>query len=60
MTHGVHQMEGTQDCTPAAGWDTKEEQTTISTGSPNEAQYLKESGYPYKRADHDTTWVANP
>ncbi len=60
MTHGVHDMEGTSDCAPVPGWDTKEEQTTISTGTPSEADYLKESGYPYKRADHDVTWVANP
>jgi uncharacterized Zn-binding protein involved in type VI secretion len=60
MTHGVHDMEGTTDCAPVSKFDTKEEQTTISTGTPNEADYLKESGYAYKRADHDTTWVANP
>lgn len=60
MTHGVHDMEGTTDCAPVSGWDTKEEQSTISSGSPSEADYLKEQGYGYKRTDHDLHYAPNP
>jgi type VI secretion system secreted protein VgrG len=59
MTHGTHQMTGTADMSPVPGWDTKEEQTTISTGNPSEADYLQQTGYPYHRTDHDTTWAPN-
>ncbi|MGH9742759.1 MAG: PAAR domain-containing protein [Candidatus Acidiferrum sp.] len=60
MTHGSHQMNGTSDCSPAGGgFDTNEEKTTILTGSPSEADYLKETGYPYHRTDHDSTFAPN-
>ena len=60
MKHGTHQMTGTSDASPVPGWDTLEEQTTISTDPPSEADYLRETGYPWRRTDHDTTWVPNP
>jgi uncharacterized Zn-binding protein involved in type VI secretion len=60
MNHGAHQMTGTYDGSPRSGWTTQEEQNTISTGTPSEATYLRERGYPWQRADHDTTWVPNP
>jgi hypothetical protein len=60
MTHGAHQMNGTYDGSPVPGWDTKEEQNTISTGTPSEASYLKERGYPYKRTNHDLGYGPNP
>jgi uncharacterized Zn-binding protein involved in type VI secretion len=60
MNHGQHQMRSTYDGSPKAGWTTQEEQNTISTGVPSEASYLKEQGYPWQRADHDTTFVPNP
>jgi type VI secretion system secreted protein VgrG len=59
MTHGTHQMTGTADMSPLPGWDTREEQTTILSGTPSEADYLKESGYGYHRTDHDLTWAPN-
>jgi uncharacterized Zn-binding protein involved in type VI secretion len=60
MTHGAHQMNGQADTSPqTGGWDTHEEQNTISTGSPSEADYLKERGYPYQRTDHDSTFAPN-
>ncbi len=59
MNHGLHQMGGDADCVPVPGFDTKEEEKTISTGDLNEGEYLKQSGYPYKRTDHDTTWTDN-
>ena len=59
MTHSTHQMTGTADMSPVPGWDTKEEQVTIATGHPSEADYLKETGYGYHRTDHDTTWAPN-
>jgi uncharacterized Zn-binding protein involved in type VI secretion len=60
MNHGEHQMNGTYDGSPKPGWTTQEEQNTISTGAPSEADYLREQGYPWQRADHDTTFVPNP
>ena len=60
MTHGLHDQTGTYDGNPQPGWTTQEEQNTISSGSPSEATYLQERGYPWKRADHDSTWVPNP
>jgi hypothetical protein len=61
MTHGSHQMNGNSDCSPVGGgFDTNEEKTTILTGSPSEAEYLKETGYPYHRTDHDSTFAPNP
>jgi hypothetical protein len=60
MNHGSHQMNGTYDGSPTPGYDTKEEQTTISTGKPSEAGYLKEGGYPWQRTDHDLTFAPNP
>jgi uncharacterized Zn-binding protein involved in type VI secretion len=60
MTHGLHDQTGTYDGSPQPGWTTQEEQNTISTGNPSEATYLREQGYPWQRADHDTTWVPNP
>ena len=60
MNHGQHQMSGTYDGSPKPGWTTQEEQNTISTGAPSEADYLREQGYPWQRADHDTTFVPNP
>jgi uncharacterized Zn-binding protein involved in type VI secretion len=60
MTHGAHQMNGQADMSPVGGgWDTQEEKNTISTGSPSEAEYLKERGYPYHRTDHDSTFAPN-
>ena len=59
MTHSTHQMTGTADMSPVPGWDTKEEQVTIATGHPSEADYLKETGYGYHRTDHDLTWAPN-
>ena len=60
MTHGDHQMNGQADMTPiGGGWDTQEEKNTILSGSPSEAQYLDESGYPYHRIDHDSTFAPN-
>jgi uncharacterized Zn-binding protein involved in type VI secretion len=60
MTHGAHQMNGEADMSPiGGGWDTQEEKTTISSGSPSEAEYLEESGYPYHRTDHDSTFEPN-
>ncbi len=60
MTHGAHQMNGQSDTSPlGGGWDTQEEKNTILSGSPSEAEYLKEQGYPYHRVDHDTTFVHN-
>jgi NleD-like pathogen effector protein (putative zinc metallopeptidase) len=60
MNHGHHDMTATYDGSPKPGWTTHEEQNTISTGNPSEATYLREQGYPWQRADHDTTWVPNP
>jgi uncharacterized Zn-binding protein involved in type VI secretion len=60
MTHGAHQMNGTYDGSPVPGWTTQEEQNTISTGTPSEASYLKERGYPYKRTNHDLGYGPNP
>ncbi len=60
MTHGSHQMNGTYDGNPLPGWTTAEEQTTISTGAPSEAGYLKERDYPWQRTSHGLTWVPNP
>jgi uncharacterized Zn-binding protein involved in type VI secretion len=60
MTHASHQMNGDQDCHPEPGWDTAEEQRTISTGAPSEADYLRERGYPWQRTDHDSTFAPNP
>jgi uncharacterized Zn-binding protein involved in type VI secretion len=60
MTHGAHQMNGQADMSPVGGgWDTQEEKNTISSGSPSEADYLKETGYPYHRTDHDSTFAPN-
>jgi hypothetical protein len=59
MNHGAHQMTGTADMSPVPGWDTREEQTTILSGNPSEADYLRETGYPYHRTDHDLTWAPN-
>jgi hypothetical protein len=52
-------MNGTYDGSPTPGFDTNEEKQTIATGSPSEADYLKNSGYPYHRTDHDLTWTPN-
>jgi uncharacterized Zn-binding protein involved in type VI secretion len=61
LSHASQQMNGTQDTRPEpGGWDTAEERRAISTGSPSEADYLRERGYPWKRADHDSTYVPNP
>ena len=60
MEHGAHQMNGTYDGTPAPGWTTAEERTTISTGNPSEADYLRERGYPWQRNSHGLTFVPNP
>lgn len=60
MTHGAHQMNGTYDGAPVPGWDTQEEQNTISSGTPSEASYLKERGYPDKRTNHDLGYAPNP
>jgi len=60
MDHGAHQMNGQQDTSPmAGGWDTHEENNTISAGNPSEADYLAERGYPYHRTDHDSHWAHN-
>jgi hypothetical protein len=60
MTHGSHQMNGVADTSPTGGgWDTMEEKNTISAGSPSEAGYLDERGYPYHRTDHATTFAPN-
>ena len=60
MEHGSHQMNGTYDGTPVPGWTTQEEQNTISTGSPSEADYLRQRGYPWQRNSHGTTFIPNP
>lgn len=60
MQHGSNQMNGTYDGTPVPGWTTQEEQNTISTGNPSEADYLRERGYPWQRNSHGTTWIPNP
>jgi hypothetical protein len=60
MTHGAHQMNGTYNGAPVPGWTTQEEQTTISTGAPSEASYLRDRGYPWQRTSHDTTYAPNP
>ena len=60
MTHGSHMMNGTYDGSPVPGWDTAEEQITISTGTPSEAGYLNERGYPWQRTSHGLTWAPNP
>jgi hypothetical protein len=60
MNHGAHDMQGTYNGAPVPGWTTAEEQTTISTGVPSEASYLRERGYPYQRTSHGTTWAPNP
>ena len=36
-----------------------QERVTISTGDPSEADYLRESGYPWHRTDHNTTFAPN-
>jgi uncharacterized Zn-binding protein involved in type VI secretion len=60
MTHGAHQMNGEADMSPVGGgWTTQEEKTTILTGDPSEADYLQETGYPYHRVDHGTTFAPN-
>jgi hypothetical protein len=60
MNHGAHQMNGTYNGAPQPGWTTSEEQNTISTGSPSEASYLHDRGYPWQRTSHDSTWAPNP
>ncbi len=60
MEHGSHQMNGTYDGSPLPAWTTAEEQTTISTGTPSEAGYLKERGYPWQRTSHGLTYDPNP
>ncbi len=60
MEHGSHQMNGTYNGAPLPGWTTQEERTTISTGNPSEADYLRERGYPWQRTSHGTTWAPNP
>jgi hypothetical protein len=60
MTHGAHEMTGTYDGSPTPGFDTNEEKQTISTGNPSEASYLKDTGYPWQRTDHDSTFAPNP
>ncbi len=62
MTHGAHQMNGIGDCAPDPVFDTLEEKTTISTGTPSEADYLRDIGYPYHRVNHsdaDNAFVPN-
>ena len=59
MNHGAHQMTGTSESYPLPGWTTNEERVTISTGNPSEADYLRESGYPWHRTDHNTTFAPN-
>jgi uncharacterized Zn-binding protein involved in type VI secretion len=60
MTHGAHMMNGQADMSKlGGGWTTQEEKTTISDGSPSEAEYLEERGYPYHRTDHDSTFADN-
>ena len=59
MTHGTHQMTGTSNSAPSPGWDTNEEKVTILTGSPSEADYGRETGYPWHRTDHDSTFAPN-
>jgi hypothetical protein len=62
MSHGSRQMTGTSDTTPlpGTGWTSREEQTAIRTGAPSEADYLRQSGYPYQRTGHNTTFAPNP
>jgi hypothetical protein len=59
MTHGTHQMTGTSNSAPVPGWDTNEERVTILTGTPSEADYGREIGYPWHRTDHDSTFAPN-
>jgi hypothetical protein len=62
MNHGAHQMTGTVNNNPTPGWTTQEEQNTISTGAPPEADYLRQSGYPYQRTSHvlGSPFTTNP
>ena len=57
--HGRHNALGQnqQDTPMGGGWDTVEEYNTIYGNSPSEADYMKDLGIPWRRDDHDGTWV---
>ena len=59
MLHSSHMMNGTYDGEPLPGWTIREEQTTILTGDPSEADYLRERGYPFHRISHHTDFAPN-
>jgi uncharacterized Zn-binding protein involved in type VI secretion len=59
LNHSSHQTNGNMDCTPTPGYDTAEEKRTITSGDPSEADYLQQTGYPYHRTDHGTTFAPN-
>ena len=59
LTHSDRQVHGTVDSTPKEGWDSREEETAISTGTPSETDYLRERGYPWRRTNHGTGFVPN-
>jgi len=61
MNHGNHMMNGDYDGSPqGGGWDTTEERNTIEDDYPSEGDYLQESGYPYRRTDHDSNFTPHP
>ena len=64
MTHTAHQMKGEANCAPDNGppgfnFDTDEEKRTISTGNPNEAEYLRQRHYPFHRLNHGADFAPN-
>jgi hypothetical protein len=55
LIHGLHFATGTSQLStllPGSGWDNAEEKATTLTGTPSEAQYLANSGYPWHRESH--------
>jgi hypothetical protein len=61
VTHGKHEALGTMatDKKRGGGWDNDEEYNTIFGDDNSEADYMKDLGIPYRRDDHDSTWVCS-
>lgn len=59
LEHSSQIGYGRINAPPAKRYDNREERRVINESPPNEASYLKERGYEWKRTSHKLVWESN-